>query len=182
MTVCCISSYIGWGFPLASHSMTIVSLGSTICSFIDCFTMVGGCLTAGRDCVSNRGDEMMHIMIKTHFTDSPSRGMSREQTRCHRSSSSADLTSVTIFAVHGIQQNLSSPVLMFWNWPTEDMDTRTEQIHSDLQTKMEKLGRQLKNSAEKWPPWLLYLYYYWCIYTYFLDGHGGPILPDQKGL
>lgn len=44
-----ISSYMGWGFPLASHSMTMVSLGSTICSFIDCFMMVGGCLTAGRE-------------------------------------------------------------------------------------------------------------------------------------
>ena len=45
----CISSYIGWGFPLASHSMTMVSLESTICSFIDCFIMVGGCRTAGRE-------------------------------------------------------------------------------------------------------------------------------------
>lgn len=44
-----ISSYMGWGFPLASHSMTMVSLESTICSFIDCFMMVGGCLTAGRE-------------------------------------------------------------------------------------------------------------------------------------
>lgn len=46
---CSVGSYMGWGFPLASHSMIMVSLGSTMCSFIDCFMMVGGCLTAGRE-------------------------------------------------------------------------------------------------------------------------------------
>ena len=46
-SVCSISSYMGWGFPLASHSMTMVSLGSTIWSFIDCFMIVGGCRTSG---------------------------------------------------------------------------------------------------------------------------------------
>lgn len=65
--MCYISSYIGWGFPLASHSMTIVSLGSTICSFIDCFMMVGGCLTADREMnqLSVLDDKMIHIIIKT---------------------------------------------------------------------------------------------------------------------
>lgn len=29
--------------------MTMVSLASTMCSFIDCFMMVGGCLTADRE-------------------------------------------------------------------------------------------------------------------------------------
>lgn len=48
LEMCFVTSYMGWGFPLASHSMTIVSLGLTMCSFIDCLMMVGGCLTAGR--------------------------------------------------------------------------------------------------------------------------------------
>lgn len=47
--VTAVCSYMGWGFPLASHSMTMVILGSTMCSLRDCFTMVGGCLTARRN-------------------------------------------------------------------------------------------------------------------------------------
>lgn len=40
-----IHSHVGTGFPLASHSMMMLSLGSTMQSFSDCFTMVGGCFT-----------------------------------------------------------------------------------------------------------------------------------------
>lgn len=109
---------------MASHSMTMVSFGSTICSFRDCFMMVGGCLTAGREInqlsvlgIYARRQCISKITTSEwkHHNDSLSRGMSKAQTLCHKSSSSAGLTSAPIFTVHGIQQQLRSPILLFSN-------------------------------------------------------------------
>lgn len=111
---------MGWGFPLASHSMTMVSLALTICSFIDCFMMVGGCLTAGRE--MNKlllwQDDTNDKWKKLWVTDSPSRGTSKAQTLCHNSSSSssAGSTIVPIFIEHGIQQNFSPLILLPSGW------------------------------------------------------------------
>lgn len=105
----CVSSYMGWGFPLASHSMTMVSLALTMCSFIDCFMMVGGCLTAGREINKLRlwQDDTNDKFKTLCVTDSPSRGTSKAQTLCHNRSSSAGSTIVPIFKEHGIQQYFS---------------------------------------------------------------------------
>lgn len=40
-----VHAYVSTGLPLASHSMMMLSRGSTIQSFADCFTIVGGCFT-----------------------------------------------------------------------------------------------------------------------------------------
>lgn len=110
---CCSCSYMGWGFPFASHSMTIVSLGSTICSFIDCFMMVGGCRTAGVKKIRLVISKLSQA-ITSQFSQlgkSPSRGMSNVQTLCHKISSSTGLTGIPIFTFQWILQ-YCSPVLL----------------------------------------------------------------------
>lgn len=42
----CQHAHLGAGFPLASHSIRMLSRGSTMWSFTDCLVMVGGWDTA----------------------------------------------------------------------------------------------------------------------------------------
>lgn len=48
-------THLGAGFPLASHSIKMLSRGSTMWSLTDCLVMVGGWDTARAHTVSNQG-------------------------------------------------------------------------------------------------------------------------------
>ena len=50
-----LGTHLGAGFPLASHSIKMLSRGSTMWSFTDCLVMVGGWDTARTHTVSSQG-------------------------------------------------------------------------------------------------------------------------------
>lgn len=53
----CWCTHLGAGFPFASHSIRMLSRGSTMWSFTDCLVMVGGWDTATRQTAGSQAEE-----------------------------------------------------------------------------------------------------------------------------
>lgn len=65
--VCVCAAYVGTGLPLASHSMMMLSLGSTMKSFADCLTIVGGCFTAEGWETRGRSEDNTYTITHRHI-------------------------------------------------------------------------------------------------------------------